>query len=435
MSLSESALGSCAISDSVRLLSKLPRDFHWTLNCESVLLAIAHDQPVVYGRAGELIRSLLRLAGVVKLDWLVVWAVGLFEVCRLNWKHRTAPESRVDSPPLSCLFVGFGAGSEQALLAKYSSTRKGVVRYVNQVEPESLGACCRVSTMSGLRRLWNSLLIARRSMNSLPASVQPWRTEFLTFIAKRIGYYSFMQSWFSELKRTTSPSLEDVAFLAADTAAFAAASAGLHCTYLQHGLITRHGIPAQFSRIEAITVDEAEFLKVLVPDADVVMRPEATQLSPTILKDTVVVTSIYGSHSYMSSIDGFIQWLVTRQIPIVVKPHPRESLGFWTQYAECSKVQLLPASSSFGDIVHTVLPRLVVSWFSTTLAEALTFGIIPVTVCQDDDAYLPDMVYPLLSRSLRWPRDVDTIASVLNSDDRYADVLAKLRNVVAAVHQ
>ena len=76
--------------------------------------------------------------------------------------------------------------------------------------------------------------------------------------------------------------------------------------------------------------------------------------------------------------------------------------------------------------VARIRPRLVVSWYSTVLAEALQSGIVPVTVCTPEESNAGDVVYRLFDRALCWPREVQRLEAVLNDDNTYKDTIAAL---------
>jgi hypothetical protein len=111
-----------------------------------------------------------------------------------------------------------------------------------------------------------------------------------------------------------------------------------------------------------------------------------------------------------------------------VRPHPREDAAFWTNTDISQYVSVQPPETTFQEHVNRVRPRLVISWHSTALVDALDLGVIPVSMCEDDDKNVANMVYPLFQRSLRWPRDLALIERLLADDVSYETVLSQLRS-------
>jgi len=89
-------------------------------------------------------------------------------------------------------------------------------------------------------------------------------------------------------------------------------------------------------------------------------------------------------------------------------------------------VQIEDADPSFEDALRRLRPRIVVSWYSTALAEALNRGIVPVTVSDESTPAIADMVYPLMDRALQWPRDQARIAELMRDDAVYCATLQSL---------
>jgi hypothetical protein len=110
-----------------------------------------------------------------------------------------------------------------------------------------------------------------------------------------------------------------------------------------------------------------------------------------------------------------------------VRPHPREDRSFWTNEVDPSLVDFEGGDASFHDALRRLRPRIVVSWYSTALADALMCGIVPVTVSDETTPAVADMVYPLLDRALRWPRDQHRIAEIMRSEAAYQETLSSLR--------
>jgi len=419
-------------SDDVALrLDQLPKQYRWAFADQSIVLAISRGEQLERGVMGSRLCLLVKWAFRLKTHWLLLLVVGAMELVRLLLAQRKG-ETRGDVLGVNWpnrFFVGFGAGSEDDLFRRYCDRYPGQVGRLDQIDVRSFGAWHRLGLVPAFRSLIYVLGVARLAIASLPPDFWPWRVDFITFIGMRLGYFAYMRGWFNSLREHGRNAISEVAFLAADTAAFAAVDAGLPARYIQHGLLPYSVALPEFSSVDALNNDEAIFMQAKLPHARIGF-PDRSKFTLRIsqMRKEVLITSIYGTHEYMfMSIDPFIRWAADNGLPVRVRPHPRESHSFWESYSRRGMITIENGDPTFLQSIKRLRPRINVSWFSTTLADSLDYGIIPVTVCADDDREVNDTVYPLFRRSLRWPQDMDIIERVLVDDNYYEIVLFALR--------
>lgn len=416
-------------------LQKLPTQYHWVLANEALLSAISRGEPVAWGIRGRRLRGLVNVSQKLGFLWPLLWLVGAVELSKLLIQQckstRNGIRRTADYP--ARFFVGFGAGPEELILKIYSESHPGNVGRLDVFNAGSFADWHRVRFMPGLRALAHALAAARMAVAALPPELAHWHSNFLTSAGMRAGHFAYMHAWFEILKTKAYSHLEEIVFLAGDTAAFAAADVDLPICYLQHGFI-QYSILPEFTRIEVLTTDEAAFMKEALPQAHISLRPQQSHaLVPTQLTREILVTSIYGDSNCMSRIAPVIAWASAMKIPIRVRPHPCEIGAFWSGYEANGIVSIEKGDAGIIQAINRLRPRLVVSWFSTTLAEALELGIVPVTVCADDDRDVKDTVYPIFQRCLRWPQDSGIVMRLLDDDELYASVLSRLRRELSEV--
>lgn len=408
-------------------LQKLPHQYHWVLADSALLLAITNNRPIVRGVQGHRLSALVKMGQYVGLIWPLLWVVSMVElISLLRWQRKAQNEYRQYHDYPAHFFVGFGAGPEDHFFKQYFEKHDGKVGKLHQLKIESLAVWHVVGIISGLRSLLQALYTARLAVAALPVELISRRTDFLTYVGMRAGYYAYMRAWFETLK--VNSQLEDVAFISADTAAFAASDAGLPTCYLQHGM-TRHStiLPA-FARVEALTADEAAHIRRRLPESQITLCPSTKRaIEPTQMAKTILIASIYGDHAYISLIIPFISWANARKLPLRVRPHPCEKGTFWNGYEVNKIVTIEKNDVDFFETIYRLRPRLVVSWYSTAMEDALKCGVIPLSVCAEDDRHVADMVYPLFQRCLRWPQDEQIIERLLEDDEYYVKVLCRLR--------
>lgn len=389
---------------------------------------------MVRGILGRRLRGLVKICQPFGALWPLLCVVGLVELGKLL-RQQQAPSGRASRQAAeypSRFFVGFGAAAEEQLFKEYSENHGGKVGKLDQINVSSFAAWHKVNPITGLGSFWRALQIARRALAEMPLVLKPWRIEFLTYVGMRLGYYSYMSSWFEILKFKMDDMgihVEEVAFLAPDTAAFAAVAGRLPTCYHQHGLIF-YSIQPNFTRVDALTADEAAYLRIALPEAHIMVRQkQEVPLAPAeMMREVLITSAFYGDHPNMSLIEPFLVWASSVGVPVRVRPHPRENSTFWSGHAASGAVAIESQDPGFRPALERLKPRIVVSWPSTTLADALGYGFVPVLVCKENDRDVEEMPYPIMRHCLRWPRDCQSIARLLHDDEYYVTVLKQLRD-------
>jgi len=97
----------------------------------------------------------------------------------------------------------------------------------------------------------------------------------------------------------------------------------------------------------------------------------------------------------------------------VIRPHPREERSFWSTHFSGLRVDR--STDQFAACVERWKPLLVVSWFSTSLIDALRLGIAPVLLTEGIAPVLRDVVLPLDKIALTWPGDRTVIETFIQN--------------------
>jgi hypothetical protein len=403
-------------------LQSLPESLHWALADSSLLQAQASQQPVQRGPRGNRLYTLLSWADRFRLSGWVLLLVGLVEAL-FNWRRQGS--LRKGGVAVRRFFIGFGAGSEEALYLKYQAEAEGQVARLSQVDVSTFGPWRRAGLGQVLTVLWAAHRTALEAATRLPESLAPNRLQFLTFAGMRLGSYSFMRAWFEGI-RETYPDLVEVCFLSADTPAFAAVDAGMPTRHLQHGFIRHSLLLPNFQRIDALTYDEAHHYRLRLPAA----RIELTTFPDIGCKDLsrgILIASVYERQDEMRRILPFLEWTRMQGCPVWIRRHPREDQSFWDGDLREGRFRIEDGDANFLMALQRLRPRIVVSWYSTALADALNFGIVPVNINDEETPSVVDIVYPLLDRALQWPRQQAHIARLMNDDELYRVTIRALR--------
>lgn len=414
-------------------LQQMPYQYHWAVADSALLQSIAMGQSVRRGPAGTRLNILVKLFAGIRLVYLLLFWVGVYELTKIlirqGRKSETSSTScfgQVKQQYPSFFFVGFGAGPEEQLFASYCAEKSAPVARIDQVRIESMRQWHKVGVKQAIASLVRSLGTLRQAIASLPKECLPWRDDFLTFAGMRLGYFSFASAWFAQLK-ANAPNVMEVCFLAADTAAFAAVNAGLPTRYLQHGLSRHSLILPNFDRVDALTCDEVHHFQKRLPKADTrLVRPSMPPVAPQ-RPPCVLVASVYGDHDELQRILPFLEFASQIGLSIHVRPHPREDHKFWKSVPLPCTLTLEEHDATFDETLDRLRPALVVSWFSTALVDALHRGVIPVSVSSRNDQNIQDMVYPLFRHCLHWPGDRNLLKEIVADQSAYISMLSDLR--------
>ena len=416
----------------INRLQRLHSRYRWVFADGALLSAIIHNKLVYRGKRGCQLNGLVKFACRFGLAWPLICFVSIVDFFILFFRQRrpirNGKNKIVDYP--AYFFVGFGAGNEEKLFQLYAEQHKGKgVGRLDETDIATFADWHHVGLMNGVFSLFSACSVAHQAIEKIPPELMSQRAEFLTHVGMRTGYFAYMHAWFSILEVKQKKEVAEVAFLAASTSAFAATATGISTCYLQHGMIVQSNLLPNFTTVIALTADEAIFMQKRLPQAQISVRKQAR---PLILSGqmarSVLIASIYGDVAYMSLVLPFLKWLHALPVPVKVRPHPCENGLFWADYERSGAVSIERNDPGFYPALKRLKPRLVVSWFSTAMDDALMSGVIPVSVCCDDDRSVSDMVYPLFQRCLRWPNDKETIRHLLGEDNEYyAKVLSRLR--------
>jgi hypothetical protein len=406
-------------------LQKLPAHSRWALADSAVLQAAARGNAARFGKRGSKLRSLIGVSEVCGLTRALLFFVGLRTLVGLLLKQNVV-RTPASNPCPPFLFVGFGAGAEEPLFLSYAKEHPNLTGSVDQLRPDSFAYWHRVGLGDAIRELSAAVGSAMAAAAKLPTGAAKCRLDFLTSTGIRVAHYAFTRAWFEKL-RAKSPDLREVAFLSPDTPAFSAVDARIPTRYIQHGLIRHSLVLPSVDRIDALTPDEARHFRRRVPSAKVELQAVSPRIEVRSASRDVLVASIYAPLPEIRRCETFLEWALSQGWTLRLRPHPREDRAYWREAVRKFRVSLEDQDASMHAALARLRPRMVVSWYSTALADALAAGLIPVTVCTLDDPNVQDMVYPLFSRCLRWPDEQVTIASVMHDDDAYRRELARLR--------
>ena len=405
-------------------LQSLPPELRWFYAQQDILMAIIAGKLPVRGRWTRRADRVIAVASGIGLGRVLVALVNLLQLAKLYVRQLSI---RTGVPVSEPLFVGAGNLHEPHLIRLFEELQGRAACVVDENELPSLCRHYRIGAFALLRewaRMW------RISWPSLGGAgphlmASPYLLAHLMVVGHK---YSYFLAWFRRHLRTAPSPL--IAFSSAsNVVSYAAVSAGAFAIYLPHGFQRRTLILPDFAEAYCSNRFEAAHLRRRLPHAKVSVLAEPMQMLET--RPVIAIAGLYWDqdHVLFDLCRPLIAWAREAGFAVVVRKHPKDITGYWDQWRDVSGVEVVEKDYGFDFFLEEYRPRLLATWYSTTLFDALTTGVVPVTFTCDD---INDVVFPFREIALRWPEDASTIrrlasdtrASAAFVSERYANVIA-----------
>lgn len=400
----------------------LPADIRWLHAVPDVIQSRACGTRLILGARTRLAAALMSLAVVPSLARLAACGGSLVLLVLVYWSQS---RSRTRSALHPSIFVGVGALRERALIEELTKERSGPVSVFNETTLRSFYDTERVRWRD-LWREWRSVLRSAWSQlggqeNSVGVPPLNRRIEFLT----KGHRYAYLRAWF-RLIWAHHQEREPIVFSAASVVSFAAIAVGIKSAYHLHGFQRQSLVYPDFDEVRCFTEVEAAHISRRLPAARVTVRSEAC--SPIHTKRVVAIAGCYGQSLGLDGCAAFIAAAKENECPVVIRPHPLDKSGFFDRWHTDNNVTFCDTSDSFDAFLEQHRPRMLLSWFSTALYDALRRGVVPVTV--ETETWRPgDTVFPFREISLHWPEERARALALLSNDGDREAFLAERRTI------
>jgi hypothetical protein len=411
-----------AIEELAGTIQTLPADTRWLNAVPDVIQSRACGTPLKLGPRTRLAAMFLSVPMAPALARLLACAGSLLLL--LN-AYRSQSRAKPTTPLGSSIFIGVGALRERGLIEALARERSEEVSFLNETSLDSFSAVQRL----GWRDLWREWLsVVRPAWRELgsedPAVGLPPLNRQIEFLTQA-HRYAYLRAWFRRLC-TRFQVREPIVFSAASVVSFAAISVGMRSGYHLHGFQRRSLVYPDFEEVRCFTQVEAAHVARRLPSARVTVEVEP---SNTIKTDRVVaIAGCYGQSLGLDECASFIAAARDNGIPVIIRPHPQDRSGFLERWRSDVNVTFCDTSKPFDEFLEQYRPRLLLSWFSTALFDALRRGVVPVTV--ETEAWRPlDTVFPFQAISLRWPQERARAFGLLANDADRQRFLAERRAI------
>jgi hypothetical protein len=397
----------------------LPSEIRWAHAQQDVIVATAVGVPVIPGLRTARIAWFLKLAAKVGLDVVAAKLASLVLLVAIRCR-----QSRISvKSGRRRYFVGISALKEMEIIPQFEAMSGGPATVVDQRFSSALASIYPPGTLE-LLRSWRDAAQPVFAALAADKGGPLDRSAVLTYVVRRLHHYAHFLAVFRGLN-ASSPGTA-VAFSTADLPAYAAVRAGIEAIYFPHGFHARSLVYPDFHRVVAFNAPEAKHVQYRLPRASVSMAPPA--IRPIKVTRRAALVGDYGDKLARSR--DLIEFCRTGGIDVVVRPHPADRSGYWSEWEGVSGV-CIDRAGTFDEFLDRHSPCIIATWYSTTIYDALMRGVVPVTLEADQ----PDIVFPLAEVALSWPADKERIKLVLADDEaRYSALANALNRAIGSVH-
>ncbi len=386
---------------------------------QDVIVATAKGVPVRPGVQTARIGLFLRWAAKVGLDIVAAKFASLVLLASIRCRQSRMPAKAGHRR----FFVGISALKEAELVPQFEAMCGEPATVIDQRFSGALAAIYPPGAVELLRSwrdaarpVFADLAVEKDGVLDRPA--------VLTYVVRRLHQYAHFLAVFRGLN-ASSPGAA-VAFSTADLPAHAAVRAGIEAIYFPHGFCARSLVYPDFHRVVAFNAPEAQHVQQRLPGASVSMSPPT--IRPLKVTRRAAIVGDYGDKLARSR--SLIEFCRTGGIDVVVRPHPADRSGYWSEWEGISGVRV-DRGGTFDEFLDRHRPCMIATWYSTTIYDALVRGAVPVTLEGDQ----PDIVFPFAAVALVWPADKERIIAVLaDAQARYGALANALSRAIGPTH-
>ncbi len=398
-------------------IQSLPPSVRWLYAQSDLIEATALGWTPERGPWSRISDHIMALSSRLGLARIVAAIVNLVLLAAIYARQHLARPAPAKGP----ILVGIKALREPELVRQLGAMQGAAVVHLDERRPADFFRQ-RVPLSALLREMG---LVWCEVWEHLSPSRQPEglaKVHLLSFLLMRGHRLAHMRAWLRRY-RSQGGAAPAVAWTSASYLAHAPVAVGLETIHMEHGFQRRSLIYPDFARSVCFNAFDAEHMRRRLPRCAVTLIPEPARFLPT--RRVVAVAGTSWEPDGFDLIRPFIAWALRSDLPVVVRKHPVDTSDYWEQWRGDAGVEITDGQGSFIDFLERFQPRLLASWFSTALFDALARGIVPVTVTPESHEAALDTVFPFRKLSLCWPEHESIALKLLDDDRLRAEFLAK----------
>lgn len=413
-----------AIESLAARIQTLPEAVRWLHAQSDVIHALGSGRLPHRGPRTRIVDLMLAVAAVIgaaRISAAMGNLVGLIFICLRQFTVRGIEQ------PKGVLLVGINALREP-MLARYLEKIRG--QQVWQLDERYLISFAKYQRLSliGLLREWAAVwwqiwpqLTTSSSSGGLPLKY------CLAYLVTFGPSFIYLRLWFRSYLERDNANSGAIGFTTASQASFAAVSARARAIYLTHGFVRRSLVLPEFLEVHCANRFDADHFRARLPSAIVATIPEASRALET--RRIAVIAGDYWENQEFDLCRTFIEWARQIKMPVIIRQHPAYRGSYWDQWRNVDGVEISEKACDIDKFLGEIRPRMLATWFSTTLHDAVMSGIVPVTFVQDD-FQIDDIVYPIREIASNWPAQKAFLASIADDRSQSSAFVAKLLTTV-----
>lgn len=391
-------------------LQSLPTSVRWLYAQQEVIQATALGHVPLRGpwsqRADRMVALSSRfglariLAAIVNLSLLIVLYVRQSLVRRL--------------PVAGALLIGIKASREPELVRLFAAMQARPIVHVDERDLSDFLRQAHVpffALLHEMRSVWREVW---EHLHSSQPTMGFNRSYLLSFLLMRGHRFAHLRAWFRQY-RSQFDTVTAVAWTSASYLSYAPVAVGIETVHMEHGFLRHSLIYPDFARSICFNGFDAAHLRQRLPRCAVSVVAEPAQFLAT--RRVAAVAGIAWEPGHFDLIRPFIDWALRNNLSVIVRKHPVDTSNYWEQWRRVSGVEITTGEGSFIQFLEKFQPRLLASWFSTALFEAIVRGVVPVTVTPKNHEAAIDTVFPFRDLCLCWPEHAERARNFLDDDD------------------
>jgi len=408
----------------------------WSIADPGFIGELATGRPQARTHVGRAVDAFFDKAGLSE-GGLVALRVLSLAAALMWWLTSARPSWQARY--VQAVFLGFGAGSEEALYRRFESECAAPARLrLDSLAHASLGLLCRPRLARLLRLLWSeSRALQRRLRSASSELVTKHEGRWAASAARRLPQLVYFAAWAEQLPKT----VERIVVISLDARSFGVTQGlrsrnAVSVEYWQHGFLSRNLVgPQGLSLVRALNAPEGRFLASRCPGSRLEIVPLVGGAGERVVGRMcrrLLFASQYDAVDFqkeheLGALQALLDWAGVEGLEFIVRLHPREDEKFWQTHFP--SVMVDRAREDFRSCLARLHPILVCSWWSTAVLDALNLGVLPV-VLKSAECRPANVVFPFGQVGIGFPGERDLLMSVVQSPDAYSYELARRREIV-----
>ena len=150
-----------------------------------------------------------------------------------------------------------------------------------------------------------------------------------------------------------------------------------------------------------------------------------------------IIIFLRQSEKYINKNDliQIIDYFKLYNYKIYIKEHPKTHFNF-LEFYNSKNVTIIDKNDLSYDLFKQISPKFVVGYFSTSLCEALNYGILPISLGNFDEFKIKHKkvkitdwtIYPFYKKTLSWKKNLKELDLIINNETNFNNYLLKLKN-------